>query len=46
VSSIFGGAEYAEKIVENIENLNLLDKRDPGFKEFAQELRRIFRNLL
>lgn len=43
VSSILGGAEYAERIVENIGNVNLLERHDPGFKFFTQELRRILR---
>ncbi len=43
VSSLLGGAEYAEKIVENIENVNVLERHDPGFKVFIQKLRRVFR---
>jgi hypothetical protein len=38
-----GGIEYAERIVKNIEDLELLGQCDPGFKFFVQELKRILK---
>jgi len=43
VSSLLGGVEYAEKIVDNIENLELLAKQNAGFQNFVEALRRVFR---
>jgi hypothetical protein len=43
VNALLGGAEYAERIVENIENLELLEQRDPSFKFFVQELKRMLK---
>lgn len=46
VNSLLGGAEYAERIVENIETVNLLERHDPAFKAFIQELRRVFKKIM
>jgi hypothetical protein len=43
VTALLGGIEYAERIVKNIEDLELLGQRDPGFKFFVQELKRILK---
>jgi hypothetical protein len=43
VTSLLGGAEYAEKIVENIENLDSLGKQDSSFQTFVADLRRMFK---
>lgn len=44
VSSLLGGAEYAEKVVENL-NFQILEENDKGFKRFIDGLRRHFRIL-
>ncbi|MCK4763852.1 MAG: hypothetical protein KAW12_16740 [Candidatus Aminicenantes bacterium] len=46
VNSLFGGAEYAERIVEHMENIDILDRANAGFKVFIRELRRKFRSIL
>jgi hypothetical protein len=43
VNTLLGGVEYAERIVENIEDLELLGQRDPSFKFFVQELKRVLK---
>jgi hypothetical protein len=43
VSSLLGGVEYAEKIVDNIVDLDLLGRQNAGFHFFVQELKRVFR---
>ncbi|MDZ7292528.1 MAG: DUF4276 family protein [candidate division KSB1 bacterium] len=43
VSSLLGGTEYAERIVDHIENLEALGRHDAGFKNFVDALRIIFR---
>ena len=43
VGSLLGGAEYAERIIEHIENLDALAAQDPGFGSFVEALRRRLR---
>ena len=43
VTSLLGAAEYAEKIVDNIENLDLLANENAGFKKFREDLRVMFK---
>jgi hypothetical protein len=43
ISSLFGGPEYAEKIVDHIENLESLSQQNAGFKAFIDDLKRMFR---
>ena len=43
VSSVLGGAEYAEKIVENVQDLDTLGRQDNSFQAFIQDLRSAFR---
>ncbi|MGE5343630.1 MAG: hypothetical protein ACM3SY_19345 [Candidatus Omnitrophota bacterium] len=43
VNTFLGGTEYADRIVANIENLELLCQRDDSFKFFVQELKRALR---
>jgi hypothetical protein len=43
VHSLLGGAEYAERIVDNIENLDSLGKQNAGFQTFVENLRKIFK---
>ena len=43
VSSVLGGAEYAERIVEKIKDVDALGKHEPGFRNFIQDLRRILK---
>lgn len=43
VGSSFGGTEYAERIVEHMENIDILDRDNAGFRAFIQQLRRKFR---
>ncbi|MDI6755449.1 MAG: DUF4276 family protein [Thermodesulfobacteriota bacterium] len=43
VNSLLGGVEYAEKIIDNIENLDLLAKQNAGFQNFVEDLRSAFR---
>lgn len=44
VHSLLGGAEYAEKIVGNIIDINSLGKQNAGFEAFIKDLRSKFRN--
>lgn len=46
VSSLLGGAEYAEKIVSKIEDLESLYDQNAGFHVFIEDLRRMLRNKL
>lgn len=43
VSSLLGGAEYAERIVDNIEKLESLAQQNAGFGVFIEDLRHMFR---
>jgi len=43
VLSLLGGAEYAERIVDNIANLESLGNQNAGFQTFVEDLTRIFR---
>ncbi len=43
VSSLLGGAEYAEKIVDQMGNLAVLGEHDVGFKTFVEDLKHIFK---
>lgn len=43
INSLLGVAQYAERIVKNIENLNLLERSDDAFKFFVRELRRMLK---
>ncbi len=43
ISSLLGGVEYAEKIVESIKDLDALGKENSGFQTFVQGLRRVFK---
>ncbi len=43
VNTLLGGAEYAEKIVDNITDLKSLGQQNAGFKVFVEDLRRIFK---
>jgi hypothetical protein len=43
VNSLLGGIEYAERIIANLEDLELLGQRDPAFKFFVNELKRILK---
>jgi len=44
IDSLLGGAEYAERIVDNIENLESLSRQNAGFKFFVENLRSILRS--
>ncbi len=44
VNSLLGGAEYAERIVDSIENLESLGRQNAGFQSFLENLRRMFRS--
>lgn len=44
VNSLLGGAEYAERIVDNIENLESLGRQNAGFQSFLENLRRMLRS--
>jgi hypothetical protein len=44
LSTLLGGAEYAERIVDNIENLESLSRQNAGFKFFVENLRSILRS--
>jgi hypothetical protein len=44
VNSLLGGAEYGERIVESIENLDAFSKQDDGLQDFVNELRIKMRN--
>ena len=43
VTSYFGGAEYAEGIVNNMASLDSLFDKNAGFREFVEALRSFFR---
>lgn len=43
VNSLLSGAEYAEKIVENIEDLDSLGRQNAGFQTFVENLKRMLR---
>ena len=43
VGSLLGGAEYAERIIEKLENLDALAAQDPGFGFFVDALRKQLR---
>ncbi|MFQ5865689.1 MAG: DUF4276 family protein [bacterium] len=43
IGSLLGGVEYAERIVENIDNLDSLGRQNSGFQNFVEQLRRSFR---
>lgn len=43
VHSLLGGAEYAEKIVDNIEDLDSMGNHNAGFQKFTEDLRIMFR---
>lgn len=43
VNSLLGGLEYAERIVDNIENLKSLGETNAGFQDFVEDLRRRLR---
>jgi hypothetical protein len=45
INSLFDGKEYAEKIVENIENLEILCTQYADFQSFIKELRRKFKSI-
>ncbi|MFH1010847.1 MAG: hypothetical protein V1784_06410 [bacterium] len=42
VSSLLGGVEYAERIVANIDNIDVLGKQDDGFSCFVNGLKKMF----
>jgi hypothetical protein len=44
VNSLLGGAEYAERIVDNIANLESLGQQNAGFHSFLENLRSMFRS--
>ena len=44
ISSLLGGAEYAERFVDNIENLESLGRQNAGFQAFLQKLRGMLRS--
>jgi hypothetical protein len=46
ISSLFGGAEYAENIVSNIESLDSLFNQNAGFKNFIEDLRSLLRRII
>jgi hypothetical protein len=46
VSSLLSGAEYAERIVNNIADVESLYGQDAGFRVFVEDLRRMFRSKL
>ena len=41
ISSLLGGVEYAERIVEKIQNLDSLFPRDASFQAFVEEIKRM-----
>jgi len=43
VSSMLGGVEYSEKIVNKMKNINLLGRQNAGFRIFLRDLRKILR---
>ena len=43
VNSTLSGAEYAERIVDNIEDMESLGRQNAGFQTFVQDLRRMFK---
>lgn len=46
VSSLVGGAEYAERIVDKIVDLESLGTLDAGFQTFVEDLRGTFRSIM
>lgn len=44
ISSLLGGSEYAERIVDNIENLQSLGRLNAGFQSFLESLRSMLRS--
>lgn len=44
LNSLLGGPEYAEKIVDSIQNLKSLGRQDAGFEVFIEDLRRALRS--
>ncbi len=44
ISSLLGGAEYAEDIVNNMKSLDSLFSRNAGFQNFIEDLRNHFRH--
>lgn len=44
VNSLLGGAEYAERIIDNIRNLRSLAQQNTGFQVFVEDLIRMFRD--
>ena len=44
ISSLLGGAEYAERIVDNIENLESLGRQNAGFEVFVADLRHMLKS--
>lgn len=46
INSLFGGEEYAEQIVDSIQNLNTVIRQNAGFEYFIEELRKIFKSEL
>ena len=45
VSSLLGGAEYAERIVDNIINLRSIGQQNADFQDFVEDLKRMLRNI-
>ncbi|MFQ6033195.1 MAG: DUF4276 family protein [Candidatus Zixiibacteriota bacterium] len=45
VNSLLGGPEYAERIVDNIDNLESLSQQNAGFQAFVENLRSRFRSI-
>lgn len=43
INSLLAGAEYAERIVENIQNLESFAEQNSGCRAFIEDLRRMFR---
>jgi hypothetical protein len=46
ISSLLGGVEYAENIVDSIESLDSLFNQNAGFQNFIEGLRNFFRHQL
>ena len=44
ISSLLGGVEYAERIVDNIENFESLSRQNAGFQAFLGNLRNMLRS--
>ncbi len=43
VHSLLGGTEYAERIVDNIRDLDSLGRQNAGFQAFVEDLRRMLK---